>query len=67
VVLQKLTILSIIVDITGILCGRFCKEVVLTDHNDEVLDARFKFHVLSNMYMLDIWVMLDGHQYFQSV
>ncbi|XP_062190366.1 uncharacterized protein LOC133893376 isoform X4 [Phragmites australis] len=24
--------------ITGILCSRFCKEVVLTDHNDEVLE-----------------------------
>ncbi|KAL6657501.1 hypothetical protein ACP70R_005281 [Stipagrostis hirtigluma subsp. patula] len=30
------------VGITGILCSRFCKEVVLTDHNDEVLEARFK-------------------------
>lgn len=28
--------------ITGILCSRFCKEVVLTDHNDEVLEASFK-------------------------
>ncbi|ONK68611.1 uncharacterized protein A4U43_C05F13950 [Asparagus officinalis] len=26
------------VGITGILCGRFCREVVLTDHNDEVLE-----------------------------
>ncbi|XP_062190364.1 uncharacterized protein LOC133893376 isoform X2 [Phragmites australis] len=26
------------VGITGILCSRFCKEVVLTDHNDEVLE-----------------------------
>ncbi|GLU18919.1 hypothetical protein SLE2022_351950 [Rubroshorea leprosula] len=25
------------VGITGILCSRFCREVVLTDHNDEVL------------------------------
>lgn len=28
--------------ITGILCSRFCREVVLTDHNDEVLKARSK-------------------------
>ncbi|KAJ0046818.1 hypothetical protein Pint_05509 [Pistacia integerrima] len=28
------------VGITGILCSRFCREVVLTDHNDEVLKAR---------------------------
>jgi hypothetical protein len=41
--------------------------IVLIDHNDEVLEARFKFHVLSNIYMLDIWVMIDGHQYFLSV
>ncbi|PWZ37480.1 hypothetical protein Zm00014a_028676 [Zea mays] len=27
------------IGITGILCSRFCKEVVLTDHNDEVLEA----------------------------
>lgn len=26
--------------ITGILCSRFCREVVMTDHNDEVLKAR---------------------------
>ncbi|XP_021604820.1 protein N-lysine methyltransferase METTL21A [Manihot esculenta] len=25
------------VGVTGILCGRFCRQVVLTDHNDEVL------------------------------
>ncbi|RCV14231.1 hypothetical protein SETIT_2G409000v2 [Setaria italica] len=30
------------IGITGILCSRFCKKVVLTDHNDEVLEARFK-------------------------
>ncbi|OEL20650.1 hypothetical protein BAE44_0018330 [Dichanthelium oligosanthes] len=28
------------IGITGILCSRFCKNVVLTDHNDEVLEAR---------------------------
>ncbi|KAL2239978.1 UNVERIFIED_CONTAM: Electron transfer flavoprotein beta subunit lysine methyltransferase [Sesamum indicum] len=28
------------VGITGILCSRFCSEVVMTDHNDEVLKAR---------------------------
>ncbi|KAL0418447.1 UNVERIFIED_CONTAM: hypothetical protein Sradi_1258200 [Sesamum radiatum] len=28
------------VGITGILCSRFCNEVVMTDHNDEVLKAR---------------------------
>ncbi|KAG0496334.1 hypothetical protein HPP92_000869 [Vanilla planifolia] len=26
------------VGITGILCSRFCSEVLLTDHNDEVLE-----------------------------
>ncbi|RCV14229.1 hypothetical protein SETIT_2G409000v2 [Setaria italica] len=26
------------IGITGILCSRFCKKVVLTDHNDEVLE-----------------------------
>ncbi|KAJ3683880.1 hypothetical protein LUZ60_014107 [Juncus effusus] len=26
------------IGITGILCSRFCREVVLTDHNDEVLE-----------------------------
>ncbi|GJN33258.1 hypothetical protein PR202_gb21837 [Eleusine coracana subsp. coracana] len=35
------------IGITGILCSRFCKKVVLTDHNDEVLEARFKFLVLA--------------------
>ncbi|KAK9999359.1 hypothetical protein SO802_018962 [Lithocarpus litseifolius] len=28
------------VGITGILCSRFCRDFVLTDHNDEVLKAR---------------------------
>uniref|UniRef100_A0A453AXV9 Methyltransferase small domain-containing protein n=1 Tax=Aegilops tauschii subsp. strangulata TaxID=200361 RepID=A0A453AXV9_AEGTS len=37
------------IGITGILCSRFCKEVVLTDHNDEVLEAlhSMKFFSLS--------------------
>ncbi|KAJ4848556.1 hypothetical protein Tsubulata_007855 [Turnera subulata] len=26
--------------ITGVLCSRFCRQVVMTDHNDEVLKAR---------------------------
>jgi hypothetical protein len=39
-ILQKLTYCDLL-GITGILCSRFCKEVVLTDHNDEVLEARF--------------------------
>ncbi|GFP97615.1 protein-lysine methyltransferase mettl21b [Phtheirospermum japonicum] len=31
------------VGITGILCSRFCKKVVMTDHNDEVLkDLKFE-------------------------
>jgi len=37
------------VGITGILCSCFCKRVVLTDHNDEVLEARFK---LSEIHLL---------------
>ncbi|KAI3707705.1 hypothetical protein L6452_26334 [Arctium lappa] len=32
-------IVSLDVGITGILCSRFCRQVVLTDHNDEVLKA----------------------------
>ncbi|GMN65058.1 hypothetical protein TIFTF001_034131 [Ficus carica] len=28
------------VGITGILCSRFCRQLVLTDHNEEVLKAR---------------------------
>ncbi|KAM0900020.1 hypothetical protein ACQ4PT_020920 [Festuca glaucescens] len=36
-ILQKLTYCDLL-GITGILCSRFCKEVVLTDHNDEVLE-----------------------------
>ncbi|PON75702.1 Lysine methyltransferase [Parasponia andersonii] len=35
------------VGITGILCSRFCREVVLTDHNDEVLKARMDSMVLN--------------------
>ncbi|KAF3633984.1 putative hydroxymethylglutaryl-CoA lyase, mitochondrial-like [Capsicum annuum] len=27
------------VGLTGVLCSRFCREVVMTDHNDEVLKA----------------------------
>ncbi|OQU90346.1 hypothetical protein SORBI_3002G393332 [Sorghum bicolor] len=34
------------IGITGILCSRFCKEVVLTDHNDEVLEASMDALVL---------------------
>ncbi|KAG1370937.1 putative protein N-lysine methyltransferase METTL21A [Cocos nucifera] len=30
------------VGITGILCGRFCQKVVLTDHNEEVLEIMKK-------------------------
>ncbi|CAO2837412.1 unnamed protein product [Amaranthus hypochondriacus] len=29
------------VGVTGVLCRRFCNKVVMTDHNDEVLKARF--------------------------
>lgn len=37
------------VGITGILCSRFCKRVVLTDHNDEVLEARFKLSEIHSL------------------
>ncbi|OVA02012.1 Nicotinamide N-methyltransferase-like [Macleaya cordata] len=30
------------VGVTGILCSRFCREVLLTDHNDEVIKASSK-------------------------
>ncbi|THU68564.1 hypothetical protein C4D60_Mb08t05220 [Musa balbisiana] len=36
------------VGVTGILCSRFCHEVVLTDHNEEVLEARSKNHLTNN-------------------
>ncbi|KAF7843855.1 protein N-lysine methyltransferase METTL21A [Senna tora] len=32
--------------ITGILCGRFCQKVVLTDHNDEILKKNIELHSL---------------------
>ncbi|KAF8369767.1 hypothetical protein HHK36_032210 [Tetracentron sinense] len=38
------------VGITGLLCSRFCREVILTDHNDEVLKIlkkNIEFHVSS--------------------
>lgn len=34
-----------IAGITGILCSRFCREVVLTDHNEEVLRVRLWYTV----------------------
>ncbi|KAF8668904.1 hypothetical protein HU200_052110 [Digitaria exilis] len=37
------------IGITGILCSRFCKKVVLTDHNDEVLEARFKLSEIHSL------------------
>ncbi|KAH6814810.1 putative methyltransferase family protein [Perilla frutescens var. frutescens] len=32
------------VGITGILCSRFCSEVVMTDHNDEILTRNVELH-----------------------
>ncbi|KZV38200.1 hypothetical protein F511_40380 [Dorcoceras hygrometricum] len=32
------------VGITGMLCHRFCREVVLTDHNDEILEKNIELH-----------------------
>ncbi|GAV62144.1 Methyltransf_16 domain-containing protein [Cephalotus follicularis] len=32
------------VGITGILCSRFCRQVVLTDHNEEILDKNIELH-----------------------
>ncbi|KAF7833599.1 uncharacterized protein G2W53_015932 [Senna tora] len=34
------------VGITGVLCGRFCQKVVLTDHNDEILKKNIELHSL---------------------
>lgn len=31
--------------VTGILCSRFCHDVVLTDHNEEVLKARTQQYI----------------------
>ncbi|KAJ6820196.1 protein N-lysine methyltransferase METTL21A isoform X1 [Iris pallida] len=39
------------IGITGILCSRFCREVVLTDHSDEVLEARSK-NSQTNIFLL---------------
>ncbi|CAK9136759.1 unnamed protein product, partial [Ilex paraguariensis] len=33
--------------VTGILCSRFCTEVVLTDHNEEILMKNIGFHTSS--------------------
>ncbi|RVW92926.1 hypothetical protein CK203_040454 [Vitis vinifera] len=35
------------VGVTGILCSRFCCEVVLTDHNEEILNKNIKLHTSS--------------------
>ncbi|KAL8199999.1 hypothetical protein R6Q57_011338, partial [Mikania cordata] len=32
------------VGVTGILCSRFCRKVVLTDHNDEILKKNIELH-----------------------
>ncbi|KAL8170882.1 hypothetical protein V2J09_022686 [Rumex salicifolius] len=32
------------VGITGVLCSRFCQNVVMTDHNDEILDKNIELH-----------------------
>ncbi|KAL3829695.1 hypothetical protein ACJIZ3_018497 [Penstemon smallii] len=32
------------VGITGILCSRFCREIVLTDHNDEIITKNIELH-----------------------
>ncbi|KAF5779029.1 putative lysine methyltransferase, S-adenosyl-L-methionine-dependent methyltransferase [Helianthus annuus] len=32
------------VGVTGILCSRFCHKVVLTDHNDEILNKNIELH-----------------------
>ncbi|RRT64606.1 hypothetical protein BHE74_00042705 [Ensete ventricosum] len=40
------------VGVTGILCSRFCHEVVLTDHNEEVLEASSKNHLTSTLILL---------------
>nr|KAJ0208177.1 hypothetical protein LSAT_V11C500252030 [Lactuca sativa] len=40
------------VGVTGILCSRFCHEVVLTDHNDEVLKACLQDSIFLHTYMI---------------
>ncbi|WVZ66860.1 hypothetical protein U9M48_016023 [Paspalum notatum var. saurae] len=35
------------IGITGILCSRFCKEVVLTDHNDEIIKKNIELQSCS--------------------
>ncbi|KAJ8450595.1 hypothetical protein Cgig2_020232 [Carnegiea gigantea] len=35
------------VGVTGVLCGRFCDKVVLTDHNDEILNKNIDLHASS--------------------
>ncbi|KAK6138281.1 hypothetical protein DH2020_027972 [Rehmannia glutinosa] len=32
------------VGITGLLCGRFCSKVVMTDHNEEILTRNIELH-----------------------
>lgn len=33
------------IGITGMLCSRFCRQILLTDHNEEVLKARYRFNL----------------------
>ncbi|KAG6536083.1 hypothetical protein ZIOFF_001126 [Zingiber officinale] len=40
------------IGITGILCSRFCREIVLTDHNVEVLEARSKLVLLVHFVII---------------
>ncbi|KAI0526808.1 hypothetical protein KFK09_002399 [Dendrobium nobile] len=44
------------VGITGILCSRFCSEVVLTDHNDEVLEVSMDEMVINEAVKLGMEV-----------
>ncbi|KAG8371031.1 hypothetical protein BUALT_Bualt13G0044700 [Buddleja alternifolia] len=39
------------VGITGLLCSRFCSEVVLTDHNDEILTRNIELHESSQDHL----------------
>uniref|UniRef100_A0A803KMG1 Uncharacterized protein n=1 Tax=Chenopodium quinoa TaxID=63459 RepID=A0A803KMG1_CHEQI len=38
------------VGVTGVLCSKFCKKVVMTDHNDEILKKNIDLHASSESY-----------------
>ncbi|RYR63873.1 hypothetical protein Ahy_A04g021631 [Arachis hypogaea] len=42
------TMITFILGITGILCSRFCHKVVMTDHNEEILNKNIELHSCSD-------------------